>query len=198
LKARPKGGVAFFNESYIENRAIINFPNVPIFAFVRPTDEGPFTLKGVYRNEKVHSEVDGSKWFELVRIDTATSSTPIAEEELIADTERQVARSRSLSRRERLARLSNAPRKPAKVSVVASGFARNPDVIAEVLERAAGTCEICKQAAPFTRQRDNTPYLEVHHIVQLANGGEDTIENAVAACPNCHRREHFGAPQLMR
>ena len=30
------------------------------------------------------------------------------------------------------------------------------------------------------------PYLEVHHIIQLAKGGPDTIKNAVALCPNCH------------
>ncbi|MGE8574311.1 MAG: HNH endonuclease signature motif containing protein [Burkholderia contaminans] len=30
-------------------------------------------------------------------------------------------------------------------------------------------------------------------MVQLADGGEDTTENAVAVCPNCHRRAHCGA-----
>jgi 5-methylcytosine-specific restriction protein A len=28
--------------------------------------------------------------------------------------------------------------------------------------------------------------------VMLAEGGEDTVENALALCPNCHRRLHFG------
>jgi hypothetical protein len=28
--------------------------------------------------------------------------------------------------------------------------------------------------------------------VPLARGGEDTVENAVAVCPNCHREAHFG------
>jgi 5-methylcytosine-specific restriction protein A len=26
----------------------------------------------------------------------------------------------------------------------------------------------------------------------LSTGGEDTLENAIALCPNCHRRAHFG------
>ncbi|MEO1942713.1 MAG: HNH endonuclease [Candidatus Thioglobus sp.] len=30
----------------------------------------------------------------------------------------------------------------------------------------------------------------MHHIHQLADGGEDTTENAVALCPNCHRMMH--------
>jgi 5-methylcytosine-specific restriction protein A len=28
----------------------------------------------------------------------------------------------------------------------------------------------------------------------LASDGDDTVENAVALCPNCHRRAHFGPP----
>ncbi|MFV5483444.1 HNH endonuclease [Acinetobacter towneri] len=35
------------------------------------------------------------------------------------------------------------------------------------------------------------PYLETHHIVWLARGGEDTISNTVALCPNCHKRMHL-------
>jgi 5-methylcytosine-specific restriction enzyme A len=34
------------------------------------------------------------------------------------------------------------------------------------------------------------PYLETHHIVWLARGGEDASGNTVALCPNCHRRVH--------
>jgi len=36
------------------------------------------------------------------------------------------------------------------------------------------------------------PYLEVHHWTPLAEGGLDTIENAAALCPNCHKQAHFG------
>ncbi|MFU8787539.1 MAG: HNH endonuclease [Methylobacter sp.] len=34
--------------------------------------------------------------------------------------------------------------------------------------------------------------MEVHHIVPLSQGGEDTIEYVVALCPNCHRKRHYG------
>ena len=40
--------------------------------------------------------------------------------------------------------------------------------------------------------KDNSPFLEAHHIKQLAKGGLDTISNAVAVCPNCHRELHYG------
>ncbi|MDD1149814.1 HNH endonuclease [Pseudomonas sp. TNT2022 ID357] len=71
-------------------------------------------------------------------------------------------------------------------------FVRNPDVVAEALHRAAGVCEVCVQPAPFTRKSNGTPYLEVHHKIRLADGGLDTLENAVALCPNCHRASHYG------
>ncbi|HCK13390.1 TPA: hypothetical protein DHW51_04660 [Candidatus Poribacteria bacterium] len=38
-----------------------------------------------------------------------------------------------------------------------------------------------------------TAYLEIHHLRQLANGGSDTIQNAVVVCPNFHREFHFGS-----
>ncbi|WP_244103918.1 HNH endonuclease [Burkholderia ambifaria] len=45
----------------------------------------------------------------------------------------------------------------------------------------------CKEPAPFLRKKDHTPYLDVHHKQRLADDGDDTIENAIALCPNCHR-----------
>ena len=66
--------------------------------------------------------------------------------------------------------------------------------MAEVLVRARGVCDACKKSAPFVRRSDGTPYLEVHHKTLLADGGEDTVDNAMALCPNCHRQEHFGIP----
>ena len=61
-----------------------------------------------------------------------------------------------------------------------------------MLLRANGVCELCGKAAPFARRIDGSPYLEVHHRVMLSDDGDDTVENAVAACPNCHREEHYG------
>ncbi|NFD04988.1 HNH endonuclease [Clostridium botulinum] len=93
---------------------------------------------------------------------------------------------------ERLKRLKKSSKKPQKINVISLNFKRNPDVVVEVLKRANGICEYCKKQAPFIRKSDNTPYLEVHHIVPLSEEGEDTVENTVALCPNCHRKVHFG------
>jgi 5-methylcytosine-specific restriction protein A len=79
------------------------------------------------------------------------------------------------------------------VPVFTFEFVRNTDVVAEVLLRANGICEACRTPAPFIRRKDKSPYLEVHHRKPLADGGEDTVANAVAVCPNCHRQAHYGA-----
>lgn len=80
---------------------------------------------------------------------------------------------------------------PATFEVKVKAFKRDADVIAEVLSNANGICEKCKKAAPFKRI-DGTPYLEVHHKIWLSKGGKDTVDNAIAVCPNCHREFHYG------
>jgi 5-methylcytosine-specific restriction protein A len=71
-------------------------------------------------------------------------------------------------------------------------FARDPVVHAYVLQLARGRCELCEKRAPF-KKANGQPYLEVHHVRTLADGGSDRPENAVALCPTCHRRLHHGA-----
>lgn len=89
-------------------------------------------------------------------------------------------------------RLAEAPKIPAKVQTISYDFIRNPDVIAFVLKRANGKCGLCGFDAPFYKASDGGPYLEVHHWITLSEGGEDTVENAGALCPNCHKQAHYG------
>lgn len=113
-------------------------------------------------------------------------------EELNADFDRRLAASLAASHAQRLQRLATADPVPPRIEVRTSAFVRNTDVIAEVLQRAAGVCEGCRQGAPFSRASTGEPYLEVHHRVPLSLGGPDTVENGVALCPNCHRQRHYG------
>jgi 5-methylcytosine-specific restriction protein A len=107
--------------------------------------------------------------------------------------DKNVKESFNLAPEERRKRLKNVrSTMPVTKQVSTIIFVRNPNVVAEVLHRATGSCEKCRQPAPFQKAKDNTPYLEVHHVIPLSKGGEDTIENAIAVCPNCHRKEHFG------
>jgi 5-methylcytosine-specific restriction enzyme A len=85
----------------------------------------------------------------------------------------------------------------AKYSLKESG---RREVVSEVFDgdqivseyakrRADGACQLCSMPAPF-RDHNGEPYLEIHHIVPLEEGGPDTIENVAALCPNCHRKMH--------
>jgi hypothetical protein len=109
-----------------------------------------------------------------------------AERELAAE----IKASFALNSADRAKRLANAPKMPERVQFISMGFRRNADVIVTVLVRANGVCEKCGQKAPFIRRSDGSPYLEVHHWIPLGQGGEDTVKNAAALCPNCHREVH--------
>jgi 5-methylcytosine-specific restriction protein A len=89
-------------------------------------------------------------------------------------------------------RLSKSDKQPKIIYELVQKFKRNPDVVAEVLFRAKGVCQKCGNNAPFNKKKDGHPYLEVHHKLPLAQGGDDSLENAIAMCPNCHREAHFG------
>lgn len=85
-----------------------------------------------------------------------------------------------------------APRRPKTVLVETTVFVRDQTVSVYAKRRANGRCDLCGKNAPFM-DAQGKPYLECHHIVWLANGGLDTIENTCALCPNCHRKMHIVA-----
>lgn len=68
-------------------------------------------------------------------------------------------------------------------------YYRDPFISVYAKRRAKGICDLCGEPAPFTDLQQK-PYLECHHVVWLSKGGEDSIDNVVALCPNCHRRMH--------
>jgi len=72
-----------------------------------------------------------------------------------------------------------------------SSYERKGIIKLYALERSNGICEACESEAPFINQ-NGKPYLEVHHIKALAEGGTDHPENVAAICPNCHRRIDHG------
>ena len=74
-------------------------------------------------------------------------------------------------------------------SVASTTYVRDPYIAEYAKNRAKGICQLCGQKAPFN-DKDGNPYLESHHIIWLSKGGDDSIENTVALCPNCHRKMH--------
>lgn len=112
----------------------------------------------------------------------------ISEEILNENNSLKEKKARKLSDVELLARIKNrrnsGTRKTAGVT-----YERNPYVVEYTKRRARGICELCNKPAPF-KNNLGEPYLEVHHIEWLSQGGEDTAENTAALCPNCHRKIH--------
>ncbi len=110
--------------------------------------------------------------------------------------EKAVDSASELSPLERKEILKMESKTPEVITVTTRVYKRSPYVVAEVLSRASGKCQSCKSDAPFLKE-DGTPFLEVHHIEWLSNGGEDSVENAIALCPNCHRQAHYGVLKLV-
>lgn len=73
--------------------------------------------------------------------------------------------------------------------ILVDAFKRSAEVVRETRNRANGICQLCKLPAPFNDKNGN-PYLEVHHVIWLSRGGEDSTNNTVSLCPNCHARMH--------
>lgn len=90
---------------------------------------------------------------------------------------------------ERIALKRSAKKLVNKKETIVVQKKRDPYIAEYARLCANGICQLCNNPAPFKRL-NGEPYLESHHIIWLSNGGEDTIENTVALCPNCHRKMH--------
>ena len=193
LKSRKTGDTETFGEDYKPNAAILNNKKISIVTFVRQTNLEKFTYQGIFKYYDIRREKDGSKWFELMLNTDELQDIPADAQFVRKTLDDQITQSVLGSRAARLARLAIAPKsRPPTMKVVSIEYHRNPDVVAEVLHRANGHCESCLKSAPFIGRAKGLPYLEVHHRAPLASGGFDTVENAMAVCPNCHRQKHFG------
>jgi 5-methylcytosine-specific restriction enzyme A len=101
----------------------------------------------------------------------------------------KVKKARSLSDEEVKRRARNSKKSAGSRPILSQQFDRDPWVAEHAKRDAKGRCQLCEAPAPFLNEF-NEPYLETHHIEWLAKGGEDTIDNTVALCPNCHRKMH--------
>lgn len=89
-------------------------------------------------------------------------------------------------------RASRRPSKPQSGTTTTTVFNRDPNIIAYAKGRAGFRCEVPGCEVPLFLKPDGEPYVEVHHIHMLADGGEDTTKNVACLCPSHHREIHFG------
>ena len=70
-------------------------------------------------------------------------------------------------------------------------FKENPTTIYElssrtiqkIIARANLSCSICKW---------DKATGDIHHIIEVSEGGSNEMSNLIYICPNCHRELHFG------
>jgi len=177
FKNRPEVAARRYNMRRISSKSvglkIFGWENSRTRTSVQRYDGGFFD--DIYINE---NEIDSSKNDEL---------------EIYEKFEQQVKLATEISQTERLKIIDlEKGTIPRKVSITSYVFERNPYVAAEALYLAKGICQKCHKKAPFFRRSNQSPYLEVHHLKPLSQGGSDTLDNAIAVCPNCHREFHYG------
>lgn len=81
---------------------------------------------------------------------------------------------------------------PLRIQITTSIFQRDPLVKAISRVRAGFRCEVPHCRTPSFPSFSGEPYCEVHHLLRLADGGKDTIDNVVCVCANHHRELHVG------
>lgn len=178
----------FYTEDLSQLKAITE--NQEIWESFQVASDRIFENKRVtaYRSHIAKNKIQLSEFWKVGDPRGTISSTNQLEQEF----QEKVSRARTLSQEERQKKITGYPRKPRRLLTTQIEFYRNPYVVVEVLERAGGICVNCNRPAPFIKDANQQPYLEVHHIKPLAEGGDDTVENAMALCPNCHRHAHYG------
>jgi len=88
-------------------------------------------------------------------------------------------------------------KKPKKFESSSTNYERSTFIKEYALRKANGYCQLCLKISPF-KNKYGQYFLEVHHIVWLSKGGDDTKNNVVALCPNCHRKMHVINSQAER
>ena len=69
------------------------------------------------------------------------------------------------------------------------------DEINKIHRRAQNKCEYCE--CQTFEKKIGEMYFEIHHIVQYSDGGENSAQNCVLLCPNCHRKIHFAKEEIV-
>ena len=184
--------------TYAQNRTLAEFPTtgIPVHLLealepLKYTYAGEVELIDVpYQEEQLDDKGQSRKvWMFPVRLKEGGVVPPITDDQARAIEDSHARIARRLSTEELRARAKKAKKQPPIRTAQVVAYVRDAAVAEYAKRMANAQCDLCEQKAPFRNSR-NEAYLECHHIIWLAQGGEDTIENTVALCPNCHRKMH--------
>lgn len=81
---------------------------------------------------------------------------------------------------------------PVRKKASTTSYERDPQVVAITKLRADHRCEVANCANHSLEGSDGDKYVETHHLIPLAEGGPDEIENTAALCAIHHRELHYG------
>lgn len=169
---------------------------VDVFLFEQPvTNQYHFQGRVELADEpfqEYQQDVDGSNrqvWVFPVRVVDQGGPAPLPEETWQERGEIVQRAARRMSDVELERRATQSRESPATRAVNTTQRFRDPFVVEYVKRRANGKCQLCGKDAPFV-DKQGKQYLEEHHIVWLSKDGPDMVGNAVALCPNCHKKMH--------
>lgn len=131
-----------------------------------------------------NADVDGAR-----RRAIAFWLVPVAAADSVAGDENPEASSRGRSLAELRAEALGRPSVSDAREALRQIWRRSRALRTYVLARAGGSCEGCREGAPFVTP-SGEPFLEAHHTRRLSDGGPDDPQWVIALCPNCHRRAH--------
>jgi len=182
------------NKTLCESKT--NLISVHLFEVFKPheyTYIGPVTLaEEAFQEDQLDEENKLRKvWVFPLKVEQGNTSH-IAEIDFVnrqKNLEEKAKKARKKSLEELKKRALSSAQKAGKRTVETCQHERDPYVVEYVKLCANGICDLCGSAAPF-KSKSGEPYLELHHIVWLSKGGDDTVSNAAALCPNCHRKMH--------
>lgn len=161
-------------------------------------DSGNYLFRGQLElSDKPFEDVQPDKngdlrkvWIFPLEIVSGDSKYQVPKDLLSKKQKKKEKAARKLSDQELAKRATHSNKHPVNRKVSSSAYERNVYVAELAKRKANGICQLCNESAPFNK-RNGEPFLETHHVVWLSNGGEDSIENTVALCPNCHRKMHI-------
>jgi len=88
-------------------------------------------------------------------------------------------------------RANNVNSRPTQIEQTVRIYPRNNTLKNYVKRRSDYSCEMPNCHYRAFKKIDGEAYIEVHHVIPLSEGGEDSVNNTVALCPNCHRKLHY-------
>lgn len=183
---------------YMQNKTLFNSNenrvDVHLFEVNKPT---VYTYIGKvilsrkpFQEEQV--DINGNRrkvWIFPLKLEGSTE-TYIPEKDFLKRQEETERKLRNLDSNLVEQKAKTAKEKPKLRSTISRNYERDPYVAEYSKRRANGYCQLCSNKAPFLN-KDGSPFLEIHHIKWLSEGGKDSIDNTVALCPNCHRKMHI-------